>query len=470
LKKLILLVTAVAVLAGPGFAQYQPRVFNVEMDFFVQDHDIRLVEIGQCASWLPTNLPRKVQVGNHWWNAGDLYIPADWPIPNHDLGLGLWFGWYLHRANRSLNRPASEQIEALPVPEPVKKCFLEQKISASIRTGRLEPGTLVSAMAFVSRGKLLAPENCIWLGKEDLNVHLYPLVQFESWVYQLGFVFDCNNHFYLKWKLQEKIARQVEQPVQVGSPVDTPVVVAKVPVPATPAKKDWKPNYFYSWFYTGIGRNWVEFPQDGIEYTWQYAGLDIQFLPVHWLSLDAKAFWLRSEDGYWGVSNKTQRYMAGFGLHSIHGYVRTMLGRDYKPEAGWQSYLVAEQTLELRPLHRTAVRAIGVYNNRPGTDWDHLWSQAEACYAIAIAKGNVRKLWLGGQFTWTGHPYWERALRGKKQIPDYTTCSEMVVEAEFGQQRDIAIKLSGGRGSRSVGWCGSITATINLVAGLRRFF
>ncbi|HOY55920.1 MAG TPA: hypothetical protein PLH37_00615 [bacterium] len=451
-------------LSSLAFGQeFQPTVFGPE-NFLVPTQDTPIAGIGEKLLYLPTNLPRVVSEGNDWWNVGDEYIPRGWAIPNHNLGIGPWFGWYLHRADLSLNRSAAEQIAALPVPEPVKKIFLEQKISAGIRTDLLKTGTLVSAMTFVSGGKLVAPTNCIWLGKEDLNIHLYPQYKFAGWVYQLGFVFDCNNHFFFKWKLQEKeVTTQLAPPPPVTTAVvdTTPNVVVTAEPPTTATQSSWKPQ-LRSWGYAGLGGNRVA-REFGINYTWQYAGVDVEFLPVHWFGLIAKSAWAHSTDNFWGQKNQVWRPMVGLEILHPRFVIRSLYGRDFQ-NGEFLRHNVWEEGLEVYPWQRTILALTGVYINKPGDQWDYLWSRAQGKYAVSVSNNNTRKLWLGGQASWMGTPGWERELKGQKQRPEeYTTRLEALGELEFGQRRNLVFQVTAGVGSKSVGYCGSATLIIRIL-------
>ena len=457
-------------LSSLAFGQeFQPTVFGPE-NFLVPTQDTPIAGIGEKLLYLPTNLPRVVSEGNDWWNVGDEYIPRGWAIPNHNLGIGPWFGWYLHRADLSLNRSAAEQIAALPVPEPVKEFFLQQKISAGIRTGLLKPGTVTSAMTFVKSGELVAPSNCIWLGKEDLEVHLYPQFVFKGWVYQLGVVFDCNNHFFFRWKLPEETPLQQQippsPPVTPAAVDTTPKFVVAAEPPAAPPvvtratpTAPWKPQ-LRSYGYAGIGGNRVK-PEFGINYTWQYAGIDVEFLPVHWFGFIAKSAWCKSTDNFWGHPNQVWRPMLGIEILHPRFVVRSLWGRDYQ-DGQFLKHYVLEEGLEIYPFSRTILAVTGVYINKPGNQWDYLWSRAQGKYAVSVSNNN-RKLWLGGQASWMGMPGWERELSSIKQRPEeYTTRVEALAEIEFGQRRNFVFQVTAGVGSKSVGYCGSATVIVRI--------
>jgi len=459
----------VMLLSSLAFSQdeFQPVVFSLA-DFFTPEKDTPIADIGEKIAYLPTNLPRVVSAGNEWWNEGDEYIPRGWLIPNKDLGIGQWFGWYKHRANTSLNRSAAEQIAALPVTEPVKKYFFYQKDSVGVKTSLLKRRTLVSAMTFVKGVELVAPQNCIWLGREDLQVHLYPQFEFEGWVYQLGFVFDCNNHFFFKWKLPETSPQQetTPPPPVTTTAVDTTtkkVVVTETSAPiVTAAPKDsWKPQ-LRSYGYAGLGGNRVD-RQFGVNYSWQYAGIDIEFLPVHWFGFIAKSTWAKATDNFWGHPNQVWRPMVGIEFLQPRFVVRSLWGRDYQ-NGQFLKHFVLEEGVELYPMQRTIFALTGVYINKPGDQWDYLWSRAQGKYALAVANNNTRKFWLGAQASWMGMPGWERELSGIKQRPEeYTTRVEALAEIEFGQRRNFVFQVTAGVGSKSVGYCGSATVIVRIL-------
>ncbi|MFH1457406.1 MAG: hypothetical protein ABIF17_04860 [Patescibacteria group bacterium] len=479
MKKLYLLFVLMVIPAVVFTQDYTPMVFP-ESYFESYKNDTPVDELGTKANFLPLNLPFEVKSGqeNQWWSVGDEYIPRNWLIPSQNLNIGSWFGWYLHRSDRALNRSATEQINVLPVPDRVKKYFLEQKVSAGVWVDNLVTGTFVDAMVFVSQSKggLVCPNNCVWLGDEILMVHLYPLVQYNNWVYQLGYVFDCNNHFYFKWKSKSKSIQTT-----VYKNEDAFVSVTEKKNSLSMADNDTStgyidegfllendesvqsPRYVRSWVYAGLGRNWVV-PHKGVEHTWKYTGVDLEFLPVHWFSLNTKAVYLQSSDHYWGVDNKICRPLIGFAFHHPRWTLRSMWGRDYNFKLkNFAKHWVVEENLEIYPFRRTNLRGTLVYKNKPGDDYDHVWAQSEVKYALSIAHNNVRKWWLGFQLIWSGQPYWEKEIKGEHKHPDYTTCAELMTEVEFGQRRDVVLKLTGGRGSKSVGWCGSVNVIIRLL-------
>jgi len=143
--------------------------------------------------------------------------------------------------------------------------------------------------------------------------------------------------------------------------------------------------------------------------------------------------------------------------------IRSLYGRDYQ-DGKFLRHNVWEEGLEVYPFTRTILALTGVYINKPGDQWDYLWSRAQGKYAVAVAKDNVRKLWLGGQAAWMGCPGWERELKGQKQRPEeYTTRIEGLAEIEFGQRRNLVLQVTAGIGSKSVGYCGSATVIVRLL-------
>jgi len=186
--------------------EFQPKVF-VCGNFFFPKHDTPIGDknVSGFVDFLPTNLPRVVTTGNDWWEEGDRYIPKNWPIPNHDLNIGQWFGWYLHNADRA-KFGSSRQIDLFPVPDSIKAFWKKQKSDEVPVPDTLKWGTMLDGMTFSrSQNDMVVCPTTVWLGinGQDLAIHKFRPVKFDGWVYQLGFVFDCNNHFFWKWKLPE---------------------------------------------------------------------------------------------------------------------------------------------------------------------------------------------------------------------------------------------------------------------------
>jgi len=429
---------------------------------------MKMHEVGERVAWLPRNLPRIVKEGNQWWKPGEKYIPHGWPIPSHDLGIkGSWFGWYLHRADSALYKQPEEQIRALDLPESVKNIFVNQVKKDGSRT-LLSPRTLTNAMVYVLRGEIRVEVNAVWLGNFNLSVVLYPQVEFGGSVYQLGVSTSCNNYFFWQWKLPEKIVTVPDITPSTHAVIDTtPKVVVTAEPPAAPpiaaaaTQTSWRPQ-LRSYGYAGIGGNRVD-RQFGINYTWQYAGVDVEFLPTHWFGFIAKSTWARSDDNFWGQKNQVWRPMVGVEFLHPRFVIRSLYGRDYQ-DGKFLRHNVWEEGLEVYPFTRTILALTGVYINKPGDQWDYLWSRAQGKYAVAVAKDNVRKLWLGGQAAWMGCPGWERELKGQKQRPEeYTTRIEGLAEIEFGQRRNLVLQVTAGIGSKSVGYCGSATVIVRLL-------
>jgi hypothetical protein len=456
----VLLIVSVAV-----FAQdYQPTIFSASY-FESYKCDTPVNELGGKADYLPLNLPFEVKSGegNKWWKVGDKYIPRNWSVPSRDLGIGRWFGWYLHRSDVA-NVSAETQINLFPVPEKVKEFWKKQKLFGTVIVTELQWGTLVSGMIFTRKtGEVIVCPNTVWVGVsgQDLSAHMFHPVEWGGYVYQLGLIYDCDNHFYFKWKSKSKPVKVIEQVMVQPETnlVDESLTdeVEEETIRFEPPQQDKKqPKYLRSWIYAGAGRNWVA-PVNGTEHVWKYAGIDFEFLPVHWFSLNAKLSYLNASSNYWGVDHKVVRPLVGIAFHARRFCFRSLIGKDYDlVQDRFVDHVVYEENLEVY-LDRSQIRVTGAYNNKPGTDWDHFWFQPEIKHAISVAKDNKRKWWIGAQYTWSGRPYWEKELQDEHRLPEYTQCIEALTEVGFGQRKAFKIKLTAGYGSKSVGKCAGIT-------------
>lgn len=216
----LLILTANVLIA----ADYQPMVLALE-NFVYYEQDTPVQDIGGLVEFLPNNLPRTVPEDNPWWQAGDKYIPADWPIPDKDLGIGEWCGWYLHDADRAELMGAPQQIEGFNVPEEVKNYWLQLEVKDDERVYLLR-GTVFEEMAYMSyiTHRPVWMKHPIWLGTgenldQDLTAHLFPLVEHDGYVYQLVLVFGCGNYAYFKWESQEpELTKELFQPEKAAPP------------------------------------------------------------------------------------------------------------------------------------------------------------------------------------------------------------------------------------------------------------
>ena len=96
------------------------------------------------------------------------------------------------------------QINFFSVPDSIKIPWNSQKAEESPIVTTLKWGTVVDEMIFARSEKdIVACSTTVWLGigGQDLAMHVFQPIELDSWAYQLGFVFDCNNHFYWKWKV-----------------------------------------------------------------------------------------------------------------------------------------------------------------------------------------------------------------------------------------------------------------------------
>jgi len=422
------------------------------------------IPITQLRKWAFEN--RK---NNKLWRGEFTPLQELWrPLPEHGI-----FAVFYHQSERVNEAGYDPETTPPVVPQQDYQEFMKMwnnnpvpDISSSVRFGEV-----LKWMAFKVKKGLKVYPNCyaLYFHPGGTFSIIDELSSLEWSGTEFGIMVDCGNTYRRYIKPEKKVLAPppVEKPKVVEpepEKVEKEVKVEKKiikppPVKEVEPKKKFQPQ-FRAWAYIGVGGNQVE-PEFGVSYTWKYAGVDAEFLPVYWLGLIGKVNWIRSTDHFWGIDREVWRPMTGFAIHQRRWTFRSLIGKDYDGKEFLPKYIL-EENLEIYPFQRTTVSLIGVYNNKPGDDWDYLWAQSEAKYALSVVQNNVRKLWLGVQYGWMGLPYWEKKMKGVKKLPEYTSRLEGVIEIEFGQKRDLVLKLTGGYGSQSIGNCGSITAIFRL--------